>query len=115
MKTVRHLLTAGLIMAGTMTSFADESPRPIRQVNTLKTVMLEKISELSLDRYDIDEVELQVSYKINAEGQVTVTSVTGASCFVNEYVRMMIEKDEVPVDATLIDQEVTMNIKYARV
>ncbi len=115
MKNVRHLLTVGLIMAGSMTSFADESPRPIRQVNTLKTVMLEKISELSLQRYGINEVELQVSYTINADGHVTVTSVTGASCFVNEYVRMIIEKDEVPVESSLIDQEVTMNIKYARV
>ncbi|NVK27634.1 MAG: hypothetical protein HWE14_06300 [Flavobacteriia bacterium] len=115
MKTLRHLLTVGLVIAGSMAGYAEEAPRPIRQVNTLKSVMLNKISELSLERYNIDEVELQVSYTVNENGRVTVTKVTGASCFVNEYVRMMIEKDEVPVADALVNQEVTMNIKYARV
>lgn len=115
MKPVRHLLLIGLLSVGSLASYAEGSPRPIRQINTLKAVMLEKISDLSLDYYNIDEVELSVSYSIDSEGVVEVTSVTGASCFVNEYVRMMIEKDRVLVDPSLMDEVITMNIKYARV
>lgn len=115
MKNTRHLLTIGLLMAGSFASYAEAAPRPIRQITQLKSVMLDKISELSLDRYNIDEVELQVSYIVDVEGTVTVTEVTGANCFVNEYVRMMMEKDQVRVGETLVGQEVTMKIKYARV
>ncbi|NVK05051.1 MAG: hypothetical protein HWD92_09510 [Flavobacteriia bacterium] len=115
MKNLRHLLMIGAFMAGSFASYADAAPRPIRQVNQLKTTMLQKVSELSLDAYDIDEVELQVSYVVSPTGEVEVTEVSGSSCFVNEYVRMMIEKDEVRVDDSLIGQEVTMNIKYARI
>lgn len=115
MKTMRHLLMIGLMTFGSVAGFAEEAPRPIKQVNTLKTVMFDRLTQLNLGRYDLTDVELSVTYTVSEAGEVTVTDVTGANTFVNEYVRMMIEKDDVFVDSSLANREVTMNVKYARV
>lgn len=115
MKNLTITLSMALLMVGSVAANAEEVPTPIQQKSKLNSVVMDRIDDIHIAEFGKDEVEVTVHYTVNNEGVVKVTEVEGNDCFINSYVKAMIEGDAIFVTEELANQEHTVKVKYVNI
>ena len=78
----------------------------------MKSEVFNRIGDLKIQDFKITDCKVEVSYTVDAEGQITVEKVSGSSCVATEYVKNKLESEKMYVSPSLQGTTHSMTLRY---
>lgn len=107
-------LVAVLAMSISTTAFAaGETPDgTLSSEEAMKMEIFNRVENLDIQNYALEDCTVEVTYNVDAAGQVHVVATAGASCLANEYIKLKMEGRKLYVAEHLQGKDQTVKLRY---
>ncbi|MDX5325274.1 MAG: hypothetical protein LPK80_03345 [Bacteroidota bacterium] len=121
MRPIGKTILAFVLATATFTSWAHtpevKKEKKENKVSEAKLnhFLIDQIDDIDMEYFNLKEVSATLTIKVGMDGKIEVLDVKGESCFINNYIKIMLEKEDVLVEGMSPGTTRTLNVKYVRV
>ena len=110
------VLAISLLSAGFAGAKGNEpGARAMNTVKDLKSDVVASLEGLEMQRLNVDDASVSLSFIVNKDGDLTIVSVDGENCLVNTYAAQMLRNKKISVAEHLADKVHTVKVRFVRI
>ncbi len=113
MNLLKSLTVAVALFIGTSAFAAGETEkRALSSEQAVKMEMYDRIDRLDIQNFNLKDCTVEVTFSVDADGNVSVLSTAGASCLANEYIKLRMEARKLFVTENLQNKDQKVKLRY---
>lgn len=114
MKNLKSVIAAVALMAFSTSAFAagETAKRPLKSTEKMRVEIFDRVEGLRMNDFELKDATVEVSFFVNADGDLAIESIECDNCVVKSYVAQKLQSEKMYVAEELQNTRHSIKIRY---